>query len=39
MTTHSMKGRSLADNNIWVELGLLAAATVILLILASRYVW
>ena len=38
MTTHSMKGRSLADH-IWVELGLLAAATVILLILASRYVW
>ena len=35
---HSMKGRSLADN-LWAELGLLAAATVILLVLASGYVW
>jgi len=35
---HSMKGHSLADN-LWPELALLAAATVIILILASRYVW
>jgi hypothetical protein len=38
MTMHSMKGHSPADK-LWAELGLLAAATVILLVLASRYVW
>jgi len=38
MTTHSMKGHRLADN-LWAQLGLLAAATVILLVLASQYVW
>ena len=36
--THSMKGRSLADN-LLADLGLLTAATVILLVLASGYVW
>jgi hypothetical protein len=35
---HSMKGHGLVDN-LWAELGLLAAATVILLVLASQYVW
>jgi hypothetical protein len=34
MTMHSMKGRTLT-HNIWAQLGLLAAATVILLVLAS----
>jgi hypothetical protein len=38
MTMHSMKGCTLAQN-IWAQLGLLAAATVILIVLASRYVW
>jgi hypothetical protein len=38
MTMQSMKGRILAQN-IWAQLGLLAAATVILIVLASRYVW
>ena len=38
MTMHCMKGHGLADK-LWAELGLLAAATVILLVLASRYVW
>jgi hypothetical protein len=38
MTIHSMKGRALAEN-IWAQLGLLAAATVILIVVASRYVW
>jgi hypothetical protein len=38
MTMHSMKGHTLAQN-IWAQLGLLAAATVILIVLASRYVW
>jgi hypothetical protein len=38
MTMHSMKGHSLADN-LWAQLGLLAALAVILILLASRYVW
>ena len=38
MTTHSMKGRALAEN-IWAQLGLLAVMAVILIVLASRYVW
>jgi hypothetical protein len=38
MTMHSMKGHSLADN-LWAQLGLLAAVAVILILLASRYVW
>jgi hypothetical protein len=38
MTTHSMKGRALAAN-IWAQLGLLAVMAVILIVLASRYVW
>jgi len=38
MTIHSMKGHGPADK-LWAELGLLAAGTVILLLLASRYVW
>jgi hypothetical protein len=38
MTMYSMRGRTLA-HNIWAQLGLLAAVTVILTVLASRYVW
>jgi len=38
MTAHSMKGRALAEN-IWAQLGLLAVMAVILIVLASRYVW
>jgi len=38
MTMHSMKGHSLADN-LWAQLGLLAALAVILILLASRYIW
>jgi hypothetical protein len=38
MTIHSMKGHSLADN-LWAQLGLLAALAVIVILLASRYVW
>jgi hypothetical protein len=33
---HCMKGPA---DYLWAELGLLAAATVIFLVLASRYVW
>jgi len=38
MTMHSMKGHTLADN-IWAQLGLLAAVAAILIVLASQYVW
>jgi hypothetical protein len=38
MIMHSMKGHVLADN-IWAQLGLLAAVAAILIILTSRYVW
>lgn len=38
MTVHSMKGHTLADN-MWAQLGLLAAVAVILIVLASRYAW
>jgi hypothetical protein len=38
MTTHSMKGRTLAEH-VWAQLGLLAVTVVILIVLASRYVW
>jgi hypothetical protein len=38
MTIHHTKSHGPADK-LWAELGLLAAATVILLVLASRYVW
>jgi hypothetical protein len=38
MSMHSMKGYGPADK-LWAELGLLAASTVILLVVALRYVW
>jgi hypothetical protein len=38
MSMYNMKGRAMAQN-IWAQLGLLAAATVVLIVLASRYVW
>jgi hypothetical protein len=38
MTTHSMKGRALAEN-IWAQLGLLAVMAAILIVVASLYVW
>jgi hypothetical protein len=38
MSMHNMKGRAMAQN-ISAQLGLLAAATVVLIVLASRYVW
>jgi hypothetical protein len=39
MTMHSDNKRHGLANNLWAQMGLLAVAVVVLLVIASHYIW